>query len=153
MSPRVRLAGVVLLLLVVAVLVGSLVAGIGRDGKPLVPVGGAPRADVPLAEPAPGRVRVEVLNAAGVPGLAREIKTLLRDRGFDVVSFGNARGVAGDTSRVIDRVGNPDAARQVADALGVSRVVTERDSTLMVDASVVLGKDWRRPATDASSVP
>jgi len=36
------------------------------------------------------RIKVEVLNASGQRGLARRVTQYLRDRGFDVVSVGNA---------------------------------------------------------------
>ena len=53
------------------------------------------------------RVRVEVLNAAGRPNLAREATDRLRDGGFDVVFFGNADRFGGEQSVVLDRVDKP----------------------------------------------
>ena len=41
-----------------------------------------------------------------------------------------------------DRVGDPAAAAAVADAIEVGRVRTERDTSLYLEATVVLGKDW-----------
>lgn len=100
------------------------------------------------------RVRVEVLNAAGRPNLAREATDVLRDDGFDVVLFGNAanRG-PGESSAVLDRVGRPDLARGVADALGIRDVRSEPDSNLYVDVSVRLGEEWSRPAPVAAAPP
>ncbi|HEX8694887.1 MAG TPA: LytR C-terminal domain-containing protein [Longimicrobium sp.] len=143
---RLKTVGLFLTLLAVAALVGSAAwaffgrrAGAGRGAAPSV------------SAPAPvGRVRVEVLNASGRPGLAREATRILRDRGFDVVSFGNARGFGPDTSQVLDRVGRMDAARQVADALAIRRVLARPDSNLYLDATVVLGRDWRQPAPDST---
>lgn len=133
---QLALAGTVLLVLL---LVGSLVAGLGGDRT-----GGAASPAPSSSAPRPGRVRVEVLNAAGVPGLARTVTDRLRDRGFDVVYFGNGRGFSPDTSLVLDRAAHPDAARQVADALGIRRVLARPDSTLYLDVTVVLGKDLKR---------
>ena len=135
---RLKTVGLFLTLLAVAALVGSAAwAFFGRRA------GGGGAAPAPVSAPAPaGRVRVEVLNASGRAGLAREATRILRDRGFDVVSFGNARGFGPDTSLVLDRVGRMDAARQVADALGVRRVLARPDSNLYLDATVVLGRDW-----------
>jgi hypothetical protein len=93
--------------------------------------------------PPPERVRVEVLNAGGVPGQARAATRRLRDLGFDVVKFGNAGSFDRDSSAVMDRVGRPDLARAVADVLGVERVSTERDPNLFVDVTVLLGRDWQ----------
>lgn len=101
-----------------------------------------PRAIAPLGE----RVRVEVLNAGGVRGMAREATLWLRDVGFDVVDIGNADAFDPErASTVIDRVGRPDLARSVADALGIDIVLSQPDPNLYVDVSVLLGSDWIRP--------
>jgi hypothetical protein len=92
------------------------------------------------------RVRVEVLNAGGVSGVARDATMRLREGGFDVVQFGNARAFDRDSSVVIDRVGRPDLAQAVANALGIGNVLTEPDPNLFVDATVLLGKSWSGPA-------
>lgn len=92
------------------------------------------------------RVRVEVLNAGGVAGLAREVTNLLRDDGFDVVQFGNAGTFDRDSTVVIDRVGREELAEGVANALGIRNVLTEPDSNLFVDVTVLLGRDWAERA-------
>jgi hypothetical protein len=94
-----------------------------------------------------GRLRVEVLNGARVPGLARSATRVLRQQNFDVVYFGNAAGGARDTSEVIDRVGRPEDARRVAEALGIATVRSAPDTTLYLEATVVLGRDWQAPAS------
>ena len=88
------------------------------------------------------RVRVEVLNGGGHPGAAREATDQLRDLGFDVVFFGNAGSFDQDSSVVLDRMGRVEAARDVADALGIRNVRSEPDSNLYLDVSVVLGMEW-----------
>lgn len=143
---RWQTAGFAVTLLAVGALLVSGLMGIG--GKPAPAV--AARTSGVVAEPPAQRVRVEVLNASGRLGLAREATRFLRDRGFDVVSFGTARGGVAAT-RVIDRIGKPASAQEVADALGLrTPVTTERDTTLFVDATVVLGKDWH-PAGDPAT--
>ena len=143
---RLQTIGLFLTLLVVAVLVGSLAAGLmrGRSAAPAAEgAHGVTEAAEPGGAPKPaGRVRVEVLNASGVPGLAATGRTVLRDRGFDVVYVGNARGFAPDTSLVLDRVGRMELARSVADAVQIPRVYARPDSNVYVDVTVVLGKDW-----------
>jgi hypothetical protein len=149
---RLQTIGLFITFLVVTVLLSSLAAGIvrGRNGA----AAGAPgshgvteKAEPGAAEPggAPrpaGRVRVEVLNASGVPGLAAKGRTMLRDRGFDVVYVGNASGYEPDTSLVLDRVGRMELARSVADEMAIPRVLPRPDSNVFVDVTVVLGKDW-----------
>ena len=85
--------------------------------------------------------RVEVLNGARRSGFARAATDQLRAAGFDVVFFGNARTPT-DTSYVLDRTGRPDVARAVAERLGIQRVSTRVDTTLFLETTVVLGKDW-----------
>jgi hypothetical protein len=135
---RLQTVGLFASLLVVAVLIGSMMVGLGADPKPTEAEAtrevGAPPAD---------RVRVEVLNAAGVPGLARAATHTLRQRGLDVVYFGNAGSRARDSSVVIDRVGKPETAGQVAKALGIATVESVPDTTLYVDVTVILGGDWK----------
>lgn len=91
--------------------------------------------------------RVEVLNGAGRAGLAREATDRLRAAGFDVVFLGNARTPT-DTSYVLDRVGREDVARAIAAALAIPRVTLQADSTLFLEATVVLGKDWAPAAAN-----
>ena len=142
---RLRLAALVLLL--GAVLVG-VVSMVGQWWSGAEPV--RPAAELPPGE----RVRVEVLNAAGIPGLARTATDRLRDAGFDVVYFGNNRGFAPDSSLVLDRVGKRALADDVARAIEIPRVASRPDTSLYLEVTVVLGKDWVGiPAPDTSSRP
>jgi hypothetical protein len=101
------------------------------------------------------RVRVEVLNAGGIAGVAGSVRDLLRDDGFDVVQFGNAPSFDRDTTVVLDRVGRPELAEGVANALGIRNVLVEPDSSLYVDVTVLLGRDWadRADAADPYGPP
>ena len=158
---RLQTVGLFLTLLAVAALIGSLAWGLlggggGPSSRSSAPRSGVSDEDAPPAASAPapaGRVRVEVLNASGRPGLAREGTRVLRDRGFDVVSFGNAEGFSPDTSLVLDRTGRIETARQVADAVGIRRVHSRPDANLYLDATVVLGRDWRSAPSAPSPDP
>jgi len=88
------------------------------------------------------RVRVEVLNAGGEQGVARIATDELRSLGFDVVYFGNAETFDAEMSAVVDRVGRLEAARAVANALGIRNVRSEPDTSLYLDTTVRLGRDW-----------
>jgi hypothetical protein len=95
--------------------------------------------------PAGTRIRVEVLNATQVRGLARRATLYLRDLGFDVVRF------AGDTSRrdtslVLDRTDHPEWASLMSQALGGAPVQSRADSSRYVDITVLIGSSWRPPA-------
>ncbi len=90
------------------------------------------------------RIRVEVLNATRIRGLARRGTFVLRDRGFDVVSIGTSAQQS-DSTLVLDRSNHPEWAARVARALGGARVEARPDSTLYVDVTVLLGRTWRPP--------
>jgi hypothetical protein len=98
-----------------------------------------------LTRPASDRIRVEVLNATRVRGLARQATFYLRDRGFDVVSIGTNSDQR-DSTVVLDRTNHPDWARRLAQAMGGARVEARPDSTLYVDLTVLVGRAWRPPA-------
>ncbi len=115
---------------------------------------GTPSTDAPAApqreEWMDERVRVEVINAGGVSGMAGEATSALRGAGFDVVDFGNARAFDSTrASQVVDRVGRANIARAVAEELGIDNVLSEPNPNLYVDVTVVLGQDWSGPARTA----
>jgi hypothetical protein len=89
-------------------------------------------------------IQVEVRNAAGADGLAATAMAYLRDRGFDVVDVGNHTNFNVEHTQVIDRVGDPESARRVAQALGVEEehVHQDIDTDLYLDASVLIGHDY-----------
>jgi len=100
------------------------------------------------------RVRVEVLNAGGVPGMAAAATEALREAGFDVVHFGNAGAFDAERpSAVIDRVGRPDFARAVAASLGIDNVLSEPDPNLYLDVTVVVGGAWTPEAAAVADEP
>ena len=131
-----RIRGIVLILVLsgVGVLVVSSLSRRGGETAQTGPGSGV--------QPVHDRVRVEVLNGGGVAGAAWDATQALRDSGFDVVGFGNAGTYSDDSSVVMDRVGDLETARRAADALGITQVVSEPDSTLFVDVTVRLGPDW-----------
>lgn len=129
--------GILILLLVlsgIAFAVGSSRSDSGAESEATATLGSTGRLQ--------NRVRVEVLNGSGESGLARAATGALRDQGFDVVSFGNAGTQSEEISVVMDRVGRMEMAQQVAEALGILHVRSEPDSTLFLDVTVRLGKDW-----------
>ena len=135
----IRRAAVLLALLMVAV---GVVFAL-RDPPTRAPQ--AVRQRVDAEAPAGIRIRVEVLNATRVRGLARRATMHLRDRGFDVVNVGTSREVR-DSIIVLDRSGHPDWAALVARALGGARVEQALDSSRYLDVTVLIGATWRPPA-------
>lgn len=104
-------------------------------------------AESTFAWPLPERGRaleVEVLNGAGVPGLAKAVTRTLRSRGFDVVLFTSAAERA-TTTRILLRRGDRSGADRVRKALGYGTVTEQRDTTRRVDVTVLLGTDATSP--------
>ena len=102
-----------------------------------------PRTTPTRADQALSRVQVEVLNAAGVDGLARQTREHLIRRGFDVVEIGNAG--PRDTTTVLVRSGTALDARHVAQSLGLgdARVVTGGPTTdYSLDVTLFVGADY-----------
>ena len=91
-------------------------------------------------------IQVEVRNGAGVDQLAAQTTHYLRERGFDVVDVGNYSSFQQERSVVIDRVGDLEAARTVAEALGLptDRVRQDIRRQYYLDASVVIGHDYKQ---------
>lgn len=135
---KVRIAGMIVTAAAAAVLLVSLVLGLRRqraDGD----------FDSIAAAAATGpeqRIRVEVLNGAGIQDLARNVTERLRASGYDVVYYGNAGALARDSSVVLDRGTNPLAVAGIAAELGIPRVEVAVDTSLYLEATVVLGPDW-----------
>ena len=132
-------------ILLAAVIGGSGYYGIkryerDRDDQPASP------SETPADAKAPAntRIKVEVLNATATRGLARRATLFLRDRGFDVVAVGTASQQKPETE-VIDRSGHPAWAKLIANAMGAT-VTSRRDSSRYVDATVLVGANWRPPA-------
>lgn len=132
--------GVAMGALAVVALVGAVVAWRAR-GSAAVAV--AATGDTTRA-PAGERIVVEVYNASGTPGVARRATFLLRDRGFDVVGWGNDKAKR-ERTLVIDHTGKGDAAARIARVLGGATVERGEESPRWVDVTVRLGRAFTVP--------
>jgi hypothetical protein len=90
------------------------------------------------------RTVVEVLNAGGPDGSARAAARVLRQAGIDVVYFGNTATEPKqlDSTRILVRSDAAEVGERVRHALGMGKVIVQLDSTLFLDASVLLGRDF-----------
>ena len=110
-----------------------------------------PVAEEVAVEEEPASIQIEVLNGCGVPEVAARFTDFLRARGFDVVKTANFEEEFGrpnfnvNQTVVIDRRGNLRNGVRIAEALGLgeSRVIQQVNEAYLIDASVVLGKDFR----------
>lgn len=146
MRDRLHTGVVVAVLLLVGALLGSVLLewgdrragpGIPADRTPLT-AGAAASGDVEGP-----RVSLEVLNGAGDRGAAERVSERLRDMGFDVKTFGNASSFDQARTELLDRSGRPGAAQTIADSLGGVPVRTDPAPELYLDATLMLGDDWR----------
>ena len=142
MSPRIRwlVAGVMGAAVVAAVTVFLL----QRHPAPIRSTALGRLVTKEVTAPPNTRVRVEIINATKTRGLARRATRLLRDRGFDVVTYATS-GTTQDSTVVLDRSNHRDWARLVGQALGGARVEARPDTSRYVDVTVVLGTAWRPP--------
>lgn len=104
-----------------------------------------PEIDPGTTDPAPplsrARIRIEVRNGSGTVGAAERVTELLRRRGFDVVDFGNADRFDHERTVVLDRIGRPEYAREVAAAFQGLPIESAPDSNLYLDVTVRIGRD------------
>ena len=104
----------------------------------------AARAAVERLVPDSVRIKIEVLNATSIRGLARRGTFHLRDLGFDVVSSGNSAEKL-DSTLVLVRSGRMDWGELAARGLGGARVEARPDSSRYLDLTILLGTSWRPP--------
>ena len=106
--------------------------------------------EVLVAEVAPGstlpsadRVRVQVLNGTGAPGLSQQVQPALAAAGAVVSLTGNADRFDYQVSQVVFyRDEDLEAAQAVQRALGVGEVVRSLVPLDVVDVTVVVGADF-----------
>ena len=88
------------------------------------------------------RVRVQVLNGVGTPGLAEPVTALLLPTGAVVQLTGNALEFDHDVTQIVyyrdEHVGS---ALRIRDELGLGEVVKQREPIDVVDITVVVGRD------------
>ncbi len=104
-----------------------------------------PTTDSLARAPAGARIKVQVVNATRVRGLARRATQALRDRGYDVVEVGTT-GQLRDTTLILDRSGHPQWAQRAARAIGGARIETRPDSSHYLDLTVLVGRTWHAAA-------
>lgn len=103
----------------------------------------------------PHRVEVEVLNAGGPAGAARQARELLRRGHLDVVNWGNAsdadQGL--DRTTVFVRRGDTTGVGRIRELLGEVRVVDQMAPGRLVDLTLMIGHDFSPPAAGGSAKP
>ena len=99
------------------------------------------------------RPQIEVLNGCGVSGIAARAQDFLRERGYDVVNVENARDFQYEETLVIDRGGDVRVARALGRDLGTHNVIRQVRPDLVLQATVILGNDYRTLAPYRENPP
>jgi hypothetical protein len=89
--------------------------------------------------------QIDVLNGCGVRDVAYKVTMYLRERGFDVIDYGNFSRSDVERSFIVDHVNKPDTARLIARVLGIAgdRIFNSRRDYYN-EFTVVIGKDYLR---------
>ncbi|MBI5837281.1 MAG: LytR C-terminal domain-containing protein [Candidatus Eisenbacteria bacterium] len=88
-------------------------------------------------------VRIEILNGSGNAGAGGRVAEALRDGGFRVTRVENADRQDYGTTLVLDRKGDPAAAREVVEYLHGGFPLLMRTALASADIRVVVGRDYR----------
>ena len=94
-----------------------------------------------LADGKDQNIKVKVLNASGVPGIAKKIRQLLVREGVSVVEFGTYPDVVLDESVIINQKGDIESVRKISELTGVSRIHHIIDTTQLHSVLFIAGKD------------
>jgi polyisoprenyl-teichoic acid--peptidoglycan teichoic acid transferase len=113
------------------------------------PVAGQDDATLIRAEAA----RLEVLNGAGVEGLACATQTWLIGQGLNVVSCDTADRQDYTNSVIVDYSGKPYTVNWLKRIFGVTTIINSADPNSPVDIKVIVGADWSIPVTGSSTPP
>lgn len=99
-------------------------------------------------------VRVEVINATGIPGLARKVTFLLRQDGFDVVYYSSSKDTIKRTVIVERSDSTMSHAKHLAKWIGCKEITLEWDYDKISDCAIVIGLDFNKyfPGLDTAEI-
>jgi LCP family protein required for cell wall assembly len=97
--------------------------------------------------------RLEVLNGAGVEGLACATQTWLIAQGLNVVSCDTADRQDYTNSVIVDYSGKPYTVNWLKRIFGVSTIINSTDPNSPVDIKVIVGADWSIPTAGSATPP
>jgi len=88
---------------------------------------------------------VEVLNGAGVSGVAARAADMLKRSGYMVMSTGNAQRFDYSQSEIRSRIGTTAEVRAIATAMRCTEISEiPRQSSTDADVTIIVGKDFNR---------
>ena len=101
----------------------------------------------------PGQIiQLDVQNGTGINGIASVFSDYLRKFGFDVVEMGNYKSEDVSKTMILSRKEDLTNAEKIASVLEVNKkyVIQQINPSLFLDATVVIGKDFKelKPFTE-----
>lgn len=94
----------------------------------------------------PSTITIEILNGTKLPGLATRTTQLFKSFGYEVSTSRNADSTTIESTSVIDRRGNPDQAKKIADVIKCKKIATapasDNPENGVADVTIILGKDF-----------
>jgi hypothetical protein len=90
--------------------------------------------------------KIEVLNGAGVEGLAKATSEWLTAQGINVANFDTADRSDYTTSVIENYTGKPYTTGWLAKTFNVATIISVSDPNSPVDVRVILGSDWQVPS-------
>lgn len=94
--------------------------------------------------------QIEVLNGTGEKGLAQTVALALLKMEIDVLHYGNAPEFSHEETILIGRK-KKEGLHKLAQALGCRNVIEQQQPDAMVDATLILGADYRTLKLTAES--
>ncbi len=96
-------------------------------------------------------IRIEILNGCGVAGVAGRVRVYLRERGYDVLSTGNAKGHFEKTLIIERKSSRNSNARRLARTLKCDEQFVTRflDSLSSVSVTLIVGDDYTNYLPDS----
>ncbi|MBE2280562.1 MAG: LytR C-terminal domain-containing protein [Ignavibacteriaceae bacterium] len=90
-------------------------------------------------------LQVEVLNGCGVKGITEEVTKFLRSKNIDVVKTGNYSNFNVEKTLIVERKGNSENAKIVAQMLGAndSNILESFNQNLYLDLTIIVGRDYK----------
>ncbi|MCC6192301.1 MAG: LCP family protein, partial [Anaerolineales bacterium] len=94
--------------------------------------------------------RLQVLNGAGIEGLAGQTQAWLAQQGLNVIDVGTADRADYTNTVIVDYTGKPYTVGWLKRTFGVTTIISSADPASQYDVKVILGRDWSVPATSGA---
>ena len=124
-----------------------------RRGLPLNPSSSnGSSSSTPTVTVTPSQVPLTVRNGAGVSGLAKEATDFFTGKGFKIADSGNMNQFVYGRTLIVYQKGQVNQANFVRETLGFGDVIPSAGMyTFKTQVMVVIGKDWKNPATTSAT--